>query len=570
MREVTFINRLKSLINKKLALAVSSFYSKVFVSVLVIIICLSGRATAQMSSGELFQNRIGVADTLTDKLIEQRQAIHAGNEAQAQALEQPVDPQTYILGPGDGVYLNVYAIHALDQDLTVTPEGRLIIPRIGHVEVSGLSVNEAEKKVNELLGRDYKTPNASLSLRRLRPVKVNVIGEVLSPGVQSVTAMQRVSEVIDRSGGLKGTSSLRNIEVRTPSGQLRTKADLFRYYAVGDLSANPTIVSGDVIVILPAERFISINGSVGSPGKMEFIDGDSLSTAIYLAKGLLPASLTDSIEIARFSSSDPAHTERRYVNFTRGENPILRDGDEIFIRSKTQYHVSRLVSVAGEVPFPGKYAIEPGTTRLKDVLLRAGGVLPTGSLEEAALIRRTGVASWETDPELQRLNTFASMSREGLSNEELTYYSARARLLSRSVMVVDFKTLMAGGDESQNILLREEDSIYIPPALGYVTVSGSVNSQGNVAYIQGGSYEDYIDRAGGFSSTADRSGLRVVNPKTGSYIDPRSDRRYKIAPGDMIIVPQERADFWKNLNTATAITAQILTIFAGIYLLIHR
>jgi hypothetical protein len=161
------------------------------------------------------------------------------------------------------------------------------------------------------------------------------------------------------------------------------------------------------------------------------------------------------------------------------------------------------------------------------------------------------------------------MRKDGMSDEEYSYFSARAEQFDRSTMVVDFKALLAG-DQSQNILLREEDSIYFPRALGYVTVSGSVNKQGNVGYIEGGTWQDYIAKAGGFASTADRSATRVVNPKSGSYIDPRSNHAYQIAPGDMIIVPQERSDFWKDAVTATALTAQVITIFAGIYLLFKK
>jgi protein involved in polysaccharide export with SLBB domain len=99
-----------------------------------------------------------------------------------------------------------------------------------------------------------------------------------------------------------------------------------------------------------------------------------------------------------------------------------------------------------------------------------------------------------------------------------------------------------------------------------VSVTGAVNHQGNVEYVSGGTWNDYIVKAGGFSPTADESAMRVVNPNTESYIDPRGND-YKIVPGDMIIVPQEQHTFWKDLSTFTAITAQILTIFAGIYLL---
>lgn len=516
-----------------------------------------------MTSGELyssFQNRLGVADTTTEKLLGARRA-QSGSESQA--LEKPVDPSKYLIGPGDGVYLVVYAIHGLDQDLTVTPEGSLLIPGVASVNVSGLSIIEAEKKVKSTLARDYKSPDVSLSLRHLRPLKVNLIGEVLSPGIQTSTALQRVSEVIDHSGGFKASSSLRNIEIRTPTGAIRARADLVRYYALGDLSANPTIEAGDVIVVHTVERFVFVNGSVTSPQRLEFVEGDSLSTVLALCGGLMPAADPDSIEIARFADNDPVNTQWFWADFKHGENPLLRDGDQIFVRSYSQYHVPRLVGIGGEVPFPGQYPIVPGTTRIKDILIRAGGLLPNASLDEALLIRRTGIGSVLSDAEFRRLESLAQLKKEGLSEAQYEYYTSR---YIPSVMVVDFKALMAG-DESQNLLLREQDSICIPRTLGFVTVSGSVNKQGNVEFIEGGTWRDYIAKAGGFSSTADHSGVRVVDTKTGSFIDPQSESSYVITPGDMIVVPEEQPHFWKDVTVVTAIVAQLLTILAGILLL---
>lgn len=525
------------------------------------------KAVAQLTSAEIynsFQNRIGVADTTTERILAERQANRS--ELNAQALEQPVDPSKYVLGPGDGVYLIVYAMHGLDQDLTVTPEGRLLIPQIGSVSVSGLTITEAEKQVHAVLARDYKSPDVSLSLRRLRPIKVNILGEVLSPGIQTATALERVSEVIDKSGGFKGNSSLRNIEIRTPTGTLRAHADLLRYYALGDLSANPTVEAGDVIVVPVAKRYVLVNGSVALPQRMEFVEGDSLSTAIALCRGLLPGAEGDSIEMARFPANDVEHAQWSWFDLTRGQNPLLRDGDQIFVRAFSQYHVPRLVGIGGEVPFPGTYPFEPGKTRIKDIIDRAGGILPDASLSQAMLIRRTGLLNeWANDPEFVRIKTIEPYMKEGLSEEEYTYLTARIDQY-RSNMVVDFKKLMSG-DESQNLLLREQDSIYIPRALGYVSVSGSVNNQGNVEYIEGGSWRDYIEKAGGFSESADRSALRVVNPNSGSYIDPRSNSDYRIVPGDMIIVPRSEPHFWKDVGTAAALTAQILTIVSVILLL---
>ena|GEM_PF-195586 len=538
-----------------------------------LIICFSGwfsKAAAQLTSAEIyssFQNRVGVADTLTERLMSQRRV--AESSVAAQALEQPVNPATYILGPGDGMYLNVYAIHGLDQDLTVTPEGRLLIPGIGGVDVAGLSIIEAEKRVRSALARDYKSPDVSLSLRHLRPIKINVIGEVLAPGIQTATAMERVSEVIDRSGGVKSNSSLRNIEIRRPTGALRARADLLRYYALGDLSANPPVEAGDVIVVSVAKRYVLVTGSVALPQRMEFVEGDSLSTELALCRGLLPGSDRDSIEMARYSPSDPEHAQWSWFDLARGENPLLRDGDQIFVRAYSQYHVPRIVGIGGEVPFPGSYPIDPGKTRLKDIIERAGGVLPNGSLSGATLVRRIGILNeWESDPEFLRIKTVEPFMKEGLSQEEYTYLTARMDAY-RAVMVVDFNRLMAG-DTSQNLFLREQDSIYIPRALGYVSVSGSVNNQGDVTYIEHGSWEDYISKAGGFSVNADRGALRIVDPKTGSYIDPRADPDFHIVPGDMILVPRAEPHFWKDVGAVTAVSAQVLTIISVIWLLIRH
>ncbi len=542
-------------------------------SVLIVLLMLlvSTRPSVAQLTGPYdrgFQNKTAVADTLTEKLLAQRQAIRAGTDAQA--LESAVDAKTYILGPGDGVYLNVYAAHFLDQDLTLTPEGKLIVPRTGEVDLAGLTMVQAEEKVNKLLMREYKNPEAHLSLRRLRSMKVSVLGEVLSPGVQTVTALVRVSEVISKSGDLRETSSLRNIEIHRPDGSLRAKADLSKYYLTGDLTANPHVEGGDIIIVPRAMLVFTINGAVGKTGTFEFSPGDKLSTAIALAQGLKPSARLDSIEIARFSPESPLRATRMYVNMEANNDPELHEGDVISIKGSGQYHASRLVSIGGEIEYPGKYSIENGETRLLDVIQRAGGILSTGSLTEAVVLRRSGVGSWESDPEYIMLDRMHISDEKHLTPDQYNYYMARSRQLGRSVMVVNFKELVDKGDMSQNILLRDQDSIWIPRERGYVSVIGSVNNPGNINYMEGASYSDYINRAGGYTSSADESAVRVINSRTSTYIDPRSDSHYIIGNGDTIVIPPERPTFWQNFQLVTAVTAQVLTIIAGIFLLTRK
>ena len=156
-----------------------------------------------------------------------------------------------------------------------------------------------------------------------------------------------------------------------------------------------------------------------------------------------------------------------------------------------------------------------------------------------------------------------------MTDDEFNYLEARTRQLSRQVMVVDFQRLL-NGDKSQDLVLRDEDSILVPRARGYVSVTGAVNNQGNVTFIDNANYESYIDRAGGYSASADRSAVRIINAKTSSYIDPTDDDNYKIGPGDVIVIPNERSNFWKNFETVSAVTAQVITIVAGVLLLVNR
>jgi protein involved in polysaccharide export with SLBB domain len=337
-----------------------------------------------------------------------------------------------------------------------------------------------------------------------------------------------------------------------------------RFLAAGDLDANPVIEGGDVVLIPRVRSYVTMNGAVSDPGMKEFVVGDKLSTLIKVSRGLRPDALIDSIEISRFLPDDPSRAVRHYVGLT--DDPELHEGDAVHISARSQYHVPKLVSVSGEVRHPGKFAIEPGVTRLTDVLSRAGGILPNGSLDDAVVLRRAGI-TWESDPEYIMLDRLVGDKANPLTDDQYNYYIARTRQLGRSVMIVNFRSLLQKGDALQDILLRDEDSISVPRSRGFVSVLGNVTNPGNIMYDEHANWSDYIRFAGGYTSSADEGEVRIINSRTSTYIDPRGDNTYKIGPGDTIVVPSEKDTFWKNFESVTAITAQVLTIVAGILLL---
>src|SRR5205085_11906667 len=110
----------------------------------------------------------------------------------------------------------------------------------------------------------------------------------------------------------------------------------------------------------------------------------------------------------------------------------------------------------------------------------AGGIRSSGSLDEAVVLRRAGVGSWESDPEYIMIGQLKGFEEKRISNDQFNYYMARSRQLGRQVMTANFRSLIEKGDRSQDISLVDEDSIWVPRGKNFVSVIGSVNNQGNV------------------------------------------------------------------------------------------
>ncbi|MFM7158718.1 MAG: polysaccharide biosynthesis/export family protein, partial [Bacteroidota bacterium] len=133
-------------------------------------------------------------------------------------VETPVDPAQYVLGPNDILTLFIAPIlykpeipsHA---DIPVSPDGRFVIPGIGAINVGGKTLAEAEQLVKDEVTKILKTNGVSLSLRKMRTFKVFVRGAVRKPGIIPATPADRVSEIIDRAGGLMFDASMRNIDI---------------------------------------------------------------------------------------------------------------------------------------------------------------------------------------------------------------------------------------------------------------------------------------------------------------------------------------------------------------------
>lgn len=511
------------------------------------------------------------------------------------ALEGPVDPDVYILGPGDQIEFRVWGKIEVRQVIPVSPDGNLSIPSVGDIAVVGKTVTTVDSLIKVKAGKIYPQENISLHLYQLRRMKASISGAVENPGVYELSATDRLSALIEAAAGFaedkldtkeEATSetqqsrkanpetaeeetrdlelfppafpSQRHIKVTGSNGEMRM-VDFQVYTKTGNLDYNPYIRDGDQVHVPLMDYqvgLLHIFGAVKSPGDYEFVQGDRLIDLITLAGGFQADALISDIEIIRFN--DQGENERKISvnlleNYGQGSGPPLKPDDRIFIRRIPDYRNKYQVTVKGEVKYPGIYSIDQDRSTLGDIIAACGGFTERANLNSATVIRRS-VAETE-DPEYERLKR---MTVAEMDEMEYEYFKTRSREEAPAV-VVDFKKLFSDGEKDMDVNLRNKDEIEIPTISPTVNVTGQVNRAGLIRWVPGKNVDYYIEKAGGFSWNARKGKMRLIKSQTGKWLKPRKSSLIEI--GDTIFVPEKQEikywDFWKDL---LMVFSQIATI----------
>lgn len=487
-------------------------------------------------------------------------------------LEREVDPNTYLVGPGDEFSISIISNEIFEDRTKITPEGKIIIKGAGTVDVRNKTLSEVREIVKTQIQKYIRTDNIDVALIELRQFKVIVSGTVPKPVSVPATAADRVSEIIDKASGLQFESSERLIKLHRYDTDEIINVDLMKFFMYGDQASNPTVLGGDLIRVPPINKsdMIEIHGEVASPGQFEFVEGDSLSTLIKFGQGFNNSSLLDSIEFVRIRENESL--TKKIINLTSwsddlfsssqldGDFPLL-PGDRVYVRKKHGWKERDYVVVGGEVKYPGKYAINKDVDRVRDVVLRAGGFTRDASIENAEFIRQRDLEI--IDPELERLKRVLPSE---MSKTEMRYFQAKINE-KKGVISINFAAVLDDENSPENVLVVSRDSIVVPEKNEFINVQGRVNNPGKVKFNPDYSYIDYIMLAGGYAYRADIDETLVNKPKGGQFLADEI-KLYKIEPGDVILVPTEiETTFMDVFTTTLTIVTQLVTI-AGVVIAI--
>lgn len=389
--------------------------------------------------------------------------------ANQQALVGNIDPG-YIMGPGDELRVYLWGESEFQFEGKVDINGNIFIPNVGQVFVSGTSYQNLSDRLKQYLSRFYsglkKNPPRiflDVSLTKLRPIRIMVMGESKNPGSQLINAFATSINSLYASGGIKTSGSLREIKIFRNNKFVST-IDLYDYLIKGTVSEDIRLVSNDVIFIQSRMNNIALRGEVNREAIYELKPGEGLIDLLGFAGGLKPSAYTESVTIKRikpiFDRSKSSVFDREIISinynelFRQGVNFRLQDGDEI-IFNKVLDKFSNLVTVAGSVFRPGEYQLEKDMT-VRSLIENAGGLRPNTYFEKIDIFRK------DQNGELKFKSLSLADIVSGKINSDLSLQPYDSVRIYNSAELKSMETVSIDGflPEPQTILWRDNLSLY--------------------------------------------------------------------------------------------------------------
>ena len=474
-------------------------------------------------------------------------------------------PADYILGPGDELRINFSGTVKSSRKVKIDREGNIFLRELGTVNFSGLSYKRAQEELDQIVEASLIGSQAYISLLRVRPVQVFVVGQSLNPGSYNLNALSSLSTVLFESGGPNESGSLRNISLKR-SNEIIGKLDLYELFIKGNSTSNIKIQSGDVLLVNSIGKQVKIFGEVNRAAIFELKENEDFNDLLSFASGFKPLSDKNRITLTREARDNSIFVKE--LSYEELQDFPLLSGDSIFVDRLPSILVDankdrrESVSLEGAFKNPGRYFLSSGET-LSELIERAGGYSKEAYVE-AGIFLRTSVAKREKDALMRAANDLERGIARAIQTGQFSEVSSpdlairlignivkqlkEARPLGRVVTEFDQERI-----KNLDLVLRDQDRIIMPKKKSTVTVSGEVLSPSSYVYSKDLIYEDYLRLAGGLKDSADEDNIFYLLPN-GQASKPNDGwfSTVPLEPGTVIIVPQDTTElsnlaFWRSV-----------------------
>jgi protein involved in polysaccharide export with SLBB domain len=409
-------------------------------------------------------------------------------------LQLALSSADYRVTPGD-IYSLTYAAGSapVNYSLVVDSNYRIRVSNLGMVDASGKTFYQVKSQVETIVSNNYPLSGVQFVLAQPALFKLNITGEVTQTVEVSAWALDRVSSLLAEY--LTPFSSQRDVAVRSADGRTQVY-DLFKAARFGDMSQDPYLRPGDVIIVNRVSRAVTINGAVERPGRYQLLEGENLKDLIETyGSGFTPVA------------------DKTRVELVRQVNSVSSSGDKIFL---------------SEGDIAGGYALEnydtvtvPEITGLQPVMFVEGAIGSAAGPSPTTSTRLTVSFS--------RGDTYASLVRRNRTWFTAVSDSRNAYIIRGDAQIpINLNPMLYDAEYRSAVLVEENDTLIIPFRQYFVTVAGAVISPGRYPYIPDRTWDYYIALAGGFVqekntwqsvAIADMTGKRmrkssVITPET--------------------------------------------------------
>ena len=306
-------------------------------------------------------------------------------------MDLPAGPD-YVVGPGDGLSVDLWG--GVSQRLTrvVDREGRISLPEVGPVLVSGKTLAAVQENVQQILRTQFRDVSADVSLSRLRTIRVYEVGDIASPGAYDINSLSTPLNALFVAGGPTEGGSMRILK-HFRGAELVETVDIYDLLLHGVKTDMVRLENGDTIQVPPIGPQVTVEGMVRRPAIYELRDEKTLASVLELAGGLLPAAALRHIEVQRIVehdkqtmlSVDIPETQDTAEVTKKLESFEIHDGDRIRIYPIAPYNQDTIY-VEGHVARPGRYSYR-ADMRVTDIISSYKDLLPQPSTQYAEIIR---------------------------------------------------------------------------------------------------------------------------------------------------------------------------------------
>ena len=348
--------------------------------------------------------------------------VFDGSGLQAPPSDDAMVPEHYLLGPGDAVIVTFYGKETLSVELIVDREGQLFVPRLGPVQVIGLTFSELKERLKQRVGEQLIGVDVMVAMSALRKINIFVAGEVGTPGSYNLSSLANVTHALFAAGGINAIGSLRNIQVRRDN-KISHTVDLYDLLLSGDRKGDVTLRNGDVIFVPVVTTMVSLRGKVLRPAIYELQEGQTFADIIRMAGGLLSDSFTASMVLKR---QDATRGAPRVIGVRDPKSTLLlQNGDSIEVQaSSTQ--ILNPIEIEGAVVRPGNFEYFDGA-RVSDYISDyERDLLFQSDLDVGLIVRR---ANAQQDIEVVPFSPTAVLTTPGGTGDPLLQVFDRIAIL---------------------------------------------------------------------------------------------------------------------------------------------